>query len=186
VTSAHIYLAVVVLLAACPQERAEQELGATTQAAQVAQEPAFRGTTGVTERRRPAAPPALAQAATADSLPGHDRVVFQFATDSLPGYHIAYATRPVVRCGSGDPVTVAGQARLVVRFEPARAHDDRGNVTIARREWTPGLLAVKEVKLVCDFEGQVEWVLGVDSMRPYRVTQASAPARLILDVGHTP
>src|SRR5438876_3319478 len=30
----------------------------------------------------------------------------------------------------------------------------------ARREWTPRLRAANGIKLVCDFEGQVEWVVG--------------------------
>jgi antitoxin (DNA-binding transcriptional repressor) of toxin-antitoxin stability system len=89
-----------------------------------------------------------------------------------------------VRCGSGDPVSIAGMGRLVVRLEPAQAHDERGNPTVEQREWAPGLPAIKEMKLVCDFEAQVEWVLGVAATTPYRVLEAAGPARLTLDVRH--
>ncbi|HEX9705400.1 MAG TPA: hypothetical protein VGA20_09155 [Gemmatimonadales bacterium] len=184
----------VIALGACGQERSQRaprdsgrvEIAATPVAATPpAQDTAFTGTTAVTDKRR-AGPPALLRAVSFVSSSGYDRIVFEFAGDSVPGYHVEYPTRPVVRCGSGDPVTVAGQARLLVRLAPARAHDDGGNVSIAERESAPGLPAVKEMKLVCDFEGQVEWVLGVAAMRPYRVVEADGPPRLVLDVSHAP
>jgi hypothetical protein len=128
----------------------------------------------------PAPPPA----------PGYDRVVFEFAGDNVPGYHVEYVTAPVRRCGSGDPVSIAG-AQLVVRFEPARAHDEHGNPAPVERDRALGLPAVKEMKLVCDFEGQVEWVLGVGGggeggAWPYRVSELTGPARLVVDVRHGP
>jgi hypothetical protein len=49
-----------------------------------------------------------------------------------------------------------------------------------------GLPSVREAKLVCDFEGQVEWVLGVTRRAPYRVTELTGPARLLLDVKQGP
>jgi hypothetical protein len=122
------------------------------------------------------------------SGPGYDRIVFDFAGDSVPppGYHVEYVTAPVRRCGSGDPVSLAGAQRLVVRFEPARAHDERGNPAPMERDRALGLPAVKEMKLVCDFEGQVEWALGVAATAPYRVSELTGPTRLVLDVRHGP
>ncbi|MGH7699275.1 MAG: AMIN-like domain-containing (lipo)protein [Gemmatimonadales bacterium] len=151
----------------------------------VPQDTAFAGTTESTHRTRPGVPPRLLRGVSVDSMATYDRIVFEFA-DTVPGYHVEYATRPVVRCGSGDPVTVAGTARLVVRLQPARAHDDRGNSSVERRAWSPGLPAVKEMTLICDFEGQVEWVLGVGATRPYRVTETDEPPRVILDVRRGP
>jgi len=169
-------------------DRAQQTTQQTVTTAAPAQD-TFAGTTATLSRPAPApSPPGgwLLHAVRTDSQPGYDRVVFEFAGDSLPGYHIEYATRPVVRCGSGDPVAVSGGGRLVVRFEPARAHDDQGNAAVAPlpRAMAPRLPAVKELQLVCDFEGQVEWVLGVAATAPYRVTEA--PPRLMLDVRHGP
>jgi len=111
--------------------------------------------------------------------PGYDRVVFEFSGDSVPGYRVRYTTGPVQRCGSGDPVAVAGTGRLLVRFEPAEAHE-------AQRHSTPGLPAVRELTLICDFEGQVEWVLGIAAPSLYRVSELGAPARVVLDVSHGP
>ena len=154
------------------------------------QDTVFAGTMTAVHRPRPGARPGILRVTRAVQHPRYDRIVFEFSGDSLPGYHVEYASRPVRRCGSGDPVSLVGAARLVVRFEPAQAHDEQGRSTVAEREWVPGaggapgLPAVKEMKLVCDFEGQVEWVLGVAAARPYRVTETGA--RLILDVGHGP
>ena|SRR5438093_6142561 len=184
----------LVALTACRGDEPRQGAasGATPSVAAAPQDTVFRGTTAPVHRARPNRPgvlPALLRAvqpAPAPApAPGYDRVVFEFADDSVPGYHVEYVSGPMRRCGSGDPVSIAGAARLVVRFEPAQAHDERGNPTPAERDRALGLPGVKEMKLVCDFEGQVEWVLGVaGGARPYRVSELTAPARLIVDLRH--
>lgn len=153
----------------------------------------FAGTTGVLHKARPGAPPVILAAVRVVTHQGYDRVVFEFAGDSLPGYHVEYARGPVRRCGSGDPVALRGRERLIVRLEPARAHDERGQPTVERRELAPGLPAITEMKLICDFEGQVEWVLGVPGPLPYRVVETIAPPPLereppvlTVDVRHEP
>jgi len=152
-------------------------------------ETAFVGTTAPLLRLRPAGtgvPAALLRSVTAASAVGYDRVVFELASDTPPGYRVQYAAGPVRSCGSGDVVSVAGSARLVMHLEPARAHDDQGNPQPRERDLMLGLPSVREAKLVCDFEGQVEWVLGVTTTEPYRVTELTGPARLLLDVKQGP
>jgi len=152
------------------------------------QDTAFGGTMTPVQRVRMLPPsvarPVLRHVETATASPGYDRVVFEFAGDSVPGYRVEYTTKPVQRCGSGDPVTVAGSARLIVRFEPAQAHDEQSSLAPAERHRTPGLLAVRELTLICDFEGQVAWVLGIAEPSEYRVSELTGPARLVLDVRH--
>jgi len=43
---------------------------------------------------------------------------------------------------------------------------------------------VRELRLICDYEGQVEWIIRLTRPAPFRVTELSAPARLVLDVPH--
>ena len=157
------------------------------------QDTAFAGTMTPVQRIRsekPGVPPHVLRAVetrTAPSpTPGYDRVVFEFAGDSVPGYRVEYTTKPVQRCGSGDPVTVAGTGHLIVRFEPAQAHDEHASLVPAERHRTPGLPAVRELTLICDFEGQVAWVLGLAAPSEYRVSELTGPARLVLDVRHVP
>jgi hypothetical protein len=152
--------------------------------ARPAQDTLFAGTTEPLHRTRTAPPVAVLSDVRAAAHGVYDRVVFEFASEPLPGYHIEYASGPVYQCGSGDEVNVAAAARLVVRLEPAQAHDDRGNVTITERQRTLALPIVKELVILCDFEAQVEWVAGLAARAPYRVTELSAPPRLVLDVRH--
>ncbi|HEX9487536.1 MAG TPA: hypothetical protein VF976_10745 [Gemmatimonadales bacterium] len=172
--------------AACPggQSRQSPNGAPGAPAASARPDPAFAGTTARLHRVPPGsgAPAAMLRSVTAATARGYDRVVFEFASDSAPGYHVEYASGPVRRCGSGDVVSVAGTHRLVVRFEPARAHDDQGNPIPQQREVALELPAVKEMKLVCDFESQVEWVIGVAGAKPFRVSELTGPARLLLDV----
>jgi hypothetical protein len=144
----------------------------------------FVGTTEPTHRARSAPPVAILSEVRAAEHAEYDRVVFEFAAAPLPGYHVEYATGPVYQCGSGDEVNVPDAAKLVVRLDPARAHDDSGNVTIADRQRMLALPALKRLLIICDFEAQVEWVLGVAARTPYRVSELSGPPRLVLDVRH--
>lgn len=157
------------------------------------QDTAFGGTMMLVQRirsRRPGVAPHVLRAVETRTVPspspGYDRVVFEFTGDSVPGYRVEYTKGPVQRCGSGDPVTVAGAGQLIVRFQPAQAHDELGNLAPAERHRAPGLPAVRELTLVCDFEGQVTWVLGIAAPSEYRVSELTGPARLVLDVRHAP
>lgn len=113
-----------------------------------------------------------------------DRVVFEFAGDELPGYLIEYIDKPVLACGSGNEVPLKGDGWLQIRFEPARAHTNEGNPTVAFRELAPNLPNLLEIKSTCDFEAQVEWVAGVSSPNAYRVIELKEPTRLAIDIKH--
>src|SRR5437016_2064797 len=118
--------------------------------ASVPHDTTFAGTTAPVQRAspRPGAPPRILRSVEVASGPGYDRVVFEFAGDSVPGYHVEYTT------------------------------------TLVERERALGLPAVREMKLVCDFEGQVEWLLGVAAAGPYRVLDSTGPPRLLVGVRH--
>lgn len=75
-----------------------------------------------------------------------------------------------------------GDGWLLVRLEPARGHDDEGRSTLAERRARPALPVINEIVLICDFEAQVEWVLGVATPNAYRVLELSQPRRLVVDV----
>jgi hypothetical protein len=114
---------------------------------------------------------------------GFDRIVFEFESAS-PGYRISYIDRPVRQCGSGEVVPLAGDAWLSMRFEPADAHTAEGAPTIMERSRSPALPNVIELKLICDFEAQVEWVAGVHMPMEYRVLTLHDPTRVVVDIRH--
>lgn len=117
---------------------------------------------------------------------GFDRVVFEFVAEQLPTYRIEYIDKPVRACGSGDVVRFAGDAWLSVRFTGAQAHGPEGDATIPVKDRTqsPNLAVVKDLKMICDFEGEVEWVMGSASPNKYRVLELKNPARLVVDIKH--
>ena len=113
------------------------------------------------------------------------RVVFQFAESRLPGYTIAYANQPPTSCGSGKRVEVAGKAYLAIRLSPAQAHAARGPDQVATAvplDRRPALGPLHQLTQTCDFEGVVQWVLGLREQLPYRAFTLAAPTRLVIDV----
>lgn len=116
-----------------------------------------------------------------------DRIGFQFAGDdkAVPGYTVEYAAPPFIADGSGETVAVKGAAFLRVRLQPAQAHTDAGRIKVLdaiRRARTP---AVTEIRRVSDFEGQIEYVIGLKKpQRRFRVFTLTHPARLVIDIEH--
>ena len=145
----------------------------------------FAGTVGITDKRNVGIKaPGVMNAVRTARHGNYDRVVFQFAGPELPGYHVEYIDKPVHACGSGNVVPLAGDAWLEVRFTDAQAHTPEGQATVADRERAPNLPIIKELKITCDFEGEVTWVLGVSSPNKYRVLELKNPTRLAVDIKH--
>lgn len=139
-------------------------------------------TNGKVEKVKSEGAPALLRAVRPGRHPGFDRIVFEFAGSEIPGYHIEYVDRPINDCGGGRVVRVAGDGWLRVRFSPSQAHTERGRPTIKMRERRVRLNVLRELEQTCDFEAQVEWVLGVSSPNRYRVIELSNPTRLVVDI----
>ena len=110
-----------------------------------------------------------------------DRVVFEFDADTVPGYHVEYIAQPT-HCGSGLPAQVAGRSWLQVRFRPAQAHNEEGGSTVGTLQKRTRLRIVREIQEVCDFEGEVTWIIGLDTRRGYRVLDLGNPPRVVVDV----
>ena len=109
-----------------------------------------------------------------------DIATFTFAGANVPGYAAKYVPSTSA-CGSGNPVTTAGPAQIILRLEPAVAHDNNGNLTVSPLSFAPNAPSIKELKSTCDFEGVVAWVIGTE-LRYYTVTTASAPSRIVVEV----
>ena len=144
----------------------------------------FQGTTGPVRQPRPDSPLATQRAIRTAAQEGYDRVVFEFSGDQVPGYEVEYVDGTVRACGSGDVVPLAGESALSVRFRAAQAHTPEGRSTLPSRTLAPNHPVVKEVKLICDFEGELQWVLGLASRNPYRIAALTSPARLVVDIQH--
>jgi hypothetical protein len=143
-------------------------------------------TVGVVDRPRAALPPSTVRGVRSARNDGFDRVVWEFAGDAVPGYHVEYVDRPVRRCGSGAVAEIAGLGWLQVRLEPARGHDAAGASTLPapERSARPDLPVIRQLEQTCDFEAVAEWTLGVATPNRFRVLELRQPARLVVDVRH--
>lgn len=174
-------------LAAAPDSQVAAELEAAAPAAGVDRDTVEAAseswTAGRTAVEREPVGVATLQEVRAARHDDFDRVVFVFA-GGAPSYTIEYVDRPVRACGSGDTVELAGDGWLSVTFNPARAHTEAGEATITERDMRPGLPVVKQLRVTCDFEAYVTWVLGVGSPNRYRVMELHDPLRLVVDIAH--
>jgi hypothetical protein len=134
------------------------------------------------EKSKPGIAPVVLRDVRAARQKGFDRVVFEFRGRRLPGYRVEYVDKPVGQCGSGEVASIAGDGWLRVRLLPAQAHTKAGEATVKNREQRLRLGVLREMESTCDFEAEVEWVLGVASPNRFRVLELSNPTRLIVDV----
>jgi hypothetical protein len=144
----------------------------------------FDGTAGTMDVRKPDMQPVILKEIRIGLHPNFDRVVFEFEGTQVPGYRVQYVDKPVRTCGPGEIVQVAGYGYLVVQMMPAQAHTNEGKSTINERSYAPKLVLIKEMRQLCDFESDVQWVLGLTSPNRYRVLELTNPARLVIDVRH--
>ena len=87
--------------------------------------------------------------------PGYDRIVFEFA-GSIPSYQVRPATS-LAEDGSDEPVWPGNHNLMSIRFDPAQAHTDTGHSTLtaAEEHGAPGMPALRQYRLIGDFEGVV-------------------------------
>jgi len=110
-----------------------------------------------------------------------DRVVFEIEGPKLPDYDVKYVAKPL-HCGSGLPAKVDGGAFLQVRLSPARAHTEAGASTVPTLQRKVRLSMIREILEICDFEGEVTWIVGLTARKEYRVSTLEEPARLVIDI----
>ncbi len=144
----------------------------------------FKGTVGLSEKKRDGIQPVLLKAVRTGKHESFDRVVFEFEGNAIPGYTIEYVDKPVRNCGEGAVVPISGDGFLMIRLQPSNAHTDAGQPSVQNREQTPNLPVLKELKLICDFEADVQWIVGLASPNRYRVMELTNPARLVVDISH--
>lgn len=113
-----------------------------------------------------------------------DRITFEFE-GAIPGYRVGIVERPLVEDGSGDTVEVIGDVILGVHFEPASGFDLSGEgrqVYQGPTNLDPATRVVVDVVRVSDFEGSLDWAIGLDSASGFRVRTATSPNRVIVEV----
>lgn len=105
-----------------------------------------------------------------------ENVVFSFtgigtdAPGTVPEALVEYRDASKLSGPSGDPISVAGNAFLIARFEPSQNHTDDGAGPLAPVQVTgAGTALVREVRQIEDFEGIVVYAIGLDRQVPFSV-----------------
>lgn len=139
------------------------------------------GTTGAASTRQ-AQPAALLTKVGVTTVACRDSVTFTFkqSGSAAPSCKIGYKPGPFTQDGSGQPVAVGGTAFVTVRCEPAYGYDfSTGNPTYTGpKSIKPmGAKHVREVVETGDFEGVLNWVIGLDVKRGYGIASGGVPVR---------
>lgn len=155
--------------------------------------PGFRGSTTALVSSGPTAPAFLTDA-TAGAQGCLDVVTFTFRTrgdGTPPGYVVGYRDQTKHPFQDGDPpsdIEVPGAATLAVTISPAASTDTSvpdspqqtytGNLSLAYGDHHH-LEIVRELPDGKDLAGResVDWVIGLDSVRPFRVDRFQDPTQ---------
>lgn len=126
-----------------------------------------------------AQPIAYVSAVRVGTHTGYDRVTLEFK-NGLPG-DIQLGTQSsavFTQSASGRQVTLQGSAGLLVTLTGADDHTSYAGSTDFQPNY-PGLLEVRQVE---DFEGYVQWGLGLSQPACYRAFVLQSPTRLVIDI----
>lgn len=161
--------------------------------------PWFTGATTDLTSSGPTAPAFLVDA-TAEAQGCLDVVTLTFRTrgdGTPPGYTVRYRDQAKEPFQDGDPpsdIHVDGSATLSVSVGPATSVDTTvpdnpqqtytGNLSLSYGDHHH-LVIVRELPDAKDPAGQdtVNWVIGLDSVRPFRVDRAENPPRVMILIG---
>jgi hypothetical protein len=114
--------------------------------------------------------------------PGYDRVTIEFnngeptSVDLRPQAGTTFTQSP-----SGQSVTLKGSSGLLVVIHGADQHTAfNGSI-----DFTLAYLVLVELRQLEDFEGTVQWGLGLSKSACYRAFFLTNPARLVIDIQNT-
>jgi hypothetical protein len=134
-------------------------------------------------RHTPASQPAALLTDVAVTTAGcRDSVTFTFEKSgtAVPSCTVEYKPGPFSQDASGKPVAVSGAAFVSVRCEPAYGYDfvtSTPSYTGPKRVTATGTKHVTEVVETGDFEGVLNWVIGLDAQRSIGITAGGVPTR---------
>jgi len=126
------------------------------------------------------APPlAFIDAVRTGTHTGYDRLTIEFK-DSTTGTIklIPQANTKFVMDASGKTVTLAGKSGLLIKIDGADNHTAYTGTTDFKTPY-PG---IREVREIGDFEGKVQWAVGLSSSACYHATLLTSPTRLVVDI----
>jgi hypothetical protein len=110
---------------------------------------------------------------------GYDRFVIQF-DGPVPQFEVTPQDSAAF-AQNGGPVTLQGAAGLAVVLRNASGPAFGGPT-----DMRPGFSAIQEARLLSDFQGVVEWGIGIASPACFHAWALSSPSRLVIDIATDP
>jgi hypothetical protein len=101
---------------------------------------------------------------------------------TFPGYRVGYATGPIEQSPSGLPVTIRGDAVLIVAFGAWMQTMEGAGYQGPWQIVPTNVTHVLELRLLENFEGMTMWAVGLDEERDFTVTTMDSPPRLVVDI----
>jgi hypothetical protein len=118
---------------------------------------------------------------------GFDRVVFEFDGEP-PDYSVRYVEPPVRLDPSDEIAELDGQAALLVVMRATgidlSGEQPRETYAGPTRITPDGAGVILELLQTSDFEGLLQWAIGLPAETPFAVAQLDAPPRLVVDIDH--
>ena len=111
--------------------------------------------------------------------PTYDRIVVDL-TKPLADYRVRYVPQ-LIGDASGLPIPLRGRAFLEVRLK-AISHDTQGHSTVLVRNRVVNWGTLLQAQLVTDYEGQLQFGIGLRSKVDFVVSALTSPNRLVIDV----
>jgi hypothetical protein len=134
----------------------------------------------VAEPTTPASPPvAYIDAVRMGTHAGYDRITIEF-TNGIPGKAdvTPQNNATFTQGASGQSVTLAGSAGVLITMRGADEHTAYSGPTDIKT----GYSVLVEARQVQDFEGTVQWGLGLSTSACYRAFFLTSPYRLVIDI----
>jgi len=110
---------------------------------------------------------------------GYDRITIEFQNGQPSSIELRPQSNATFTQGaSGQSVTLAGSAGLLVVIHQADEHTAYSGATDFKTNY-PVLLEARQME---DFEGTVQWGLGLSKSSCYRAFFLTGPTRLVIDI----
>jgi hypothetical protein len=111
---------------------------------------------------------------------GYDRLVLEFKNATTGTIKLVpQANTKFIAGAQGNTVMLAGKYGLLVKITGADNHTAYTGPTDFKTPTYPG---IKEVREIEDFEGTVQWGVGLSSTACYKATIMTSPTRLVIDI----
>jgi hypothetical protein len=129
--------------------------------------------------RQSVPPLAYVDAVRTGTHTGYDRLTIEFQNGQPTSIELRpQSNAKFTKSPSGLAVTLSGKDGILITIKGSDAHTAYSGSTDIKTGYT-GLLEVRQVQ---DFEGTVQWGLGLSAPACYKATILTNPVRLVIDI----